>query len=33
VKEATEMLENIPEASEVDGSVAAPEFASVAEAS
>ena len=33
LKEATEMLENIPEASEVDGSVAALESASVAEAS
>jgi len=33
VKEATEMLEKIPEASEADGSVTAPESASVAEAS
>ena len=33
LKEATEMLEKIPEASEADGSVAAPESASVAEAS
>jgi len=33
VKEATEMLEKIPEASEVDASVAAPEFAFVAEVS
>jgi len=33
LKEATEMLEKIPEASEADGSVAAPESASIAEAS
>ena len=33
LKEAAEMLEKIPEASEADGSVAAPESASVAEAS
>jgi len=33
VKEATEMLEKIPEASEVDASIAAPESASVAEVS
>ena len=33
VKEATEMLEKIPEASEADDSVAAPESASVAEVS
>jgi len=33
LKEATEMLEKIPEASEADGSVAASEYASVAEAS
>jgi len=33
LKEAAEMLENIPEASEADGSVAAPESASVAEVS
>jgi len=33
VKEATEMLEKIPEASEAEGSVAAPESISVAEVS
>jgi len=33
IKEAEEMLEKIPEASEADGSVAAPESATVAEAS
>jgi len=33
LKEAAEMLEKIPEASEADGSVAASEFASVAKVS
>jgi len=33
VKEVTEMLEKIPEASEADGSIAAPESTSVAEVS
>ena len=33
VKEVTEMLEKIPEASKADGSIAAPESASIAEVS